>query len=110
MKRLSMKYRLAAAEAELEDFNSLFDLQMTRSREAHKMWQKDTGKTCHPDLGELLRYFMAQRELLDRLYWLLKNGKYREDVYADAMESYERKDFCRLAATGEYVKNGKRMA
>ena len=95
MKRLSVKARLAAAEAELEDINSLFDLQMRRSREAHKMWQKDTGETCYPDLGELLRYFMAQRKLLDRLYWLLQKGMYGEDLYAEVMESYERKDFCR---------------
>lgn len=95
MKRIPIRMKLLAAEQELEDLNSLFDLQRKRSVEANKLWQKDTGKKCNPDLGELLRYFMAQRDLLDRLYCLLHEGKYGSDEYADAMESYERKDFCR---------------
>ena len=95
MKRIPLKMQLLAAEQELNDFNSLFDLQRKRSIEANKLWQKDTGEKCNPDLGELLRYFMAQRELLDRFYWMLREGKYGSDEYADVMESYERKDFCR---------------
>lgn len=95
MKRIPIRMRLLAAEQELSDFNSLFDLQRKRSIEANKLWQKDTGEECNPDLGELLRYFMAQRDLLDSFYWLLREGKYGSDEYADVMESYERKDFCR---------------
>ena len=95
MKRIPIKMRLLAAEQELEDFNSLFDLQRKRSVEANKLWQKDTGEKFNPDLGELLRYFMSQRDLLDRFYCLLHEGKYGSDEYADAMKSYERKDFCR---------------
>ena len=101
MKRIPIKMKLLAAEEELKDFNSLFDLQHKRSVEANKLWQKDTGEKCNPDLGELLRYFMAQRTLLDRFYFLLRDGKYGEDEYADAMESYERKDFCRSNTKGD---------
>lgn len=95
MKRIPIRMRLLAAEQELSDFNSLLDLQRKRSIEANKLWQKDTGEKFYPDLGELLRYFMAQRDLLDSFYWLLREGKYGSDEYAYVMESYERKDFCR---------------
>jgi len=90
-----------AAEQELKDYSSLFDLQRQRSVEANKLWQKDTGEQCNPDLGELLRYFMAQRDLLDKFYWLLREGKYAGDEYTDAMEQYERKDFCRSNTSRE---------
>ncbi len=95
MKRIPLKMQLLAAEQELKDFSSLFDLQHKRSVEANKMWQKDTGEKYFPDLGELLRYFMAQRELMYRLYWILREGGYASDEYAEIMESIERKDFCR---------------
>jgi hypothetical protein len=95
MKRIPIKMRLLAAETELDEFNSLFELQHRRSVEAHKVWQSDTGEQYWPDLGELLRYFMAQRALLVRLHALLKNGNYASDEYAEVMESIERKDFCR---------------
>lgn len=90
-----IKMQLLAAEQELKDFSALFDLQHKRSVEADKLWQHDTGEQYRPDLGELLRYFMAQRDLLDRFYWLLREGGYASDEYDDLMESYERKDFCR---------------
>ena len=95
MKRIPLKMQLLAAEQELKDFSSLFDLQHKRSVEANKMWQKDTGEKYFPDLGELLRYFMAQRELMYRLYWILREGGYASDEYAEIMKSIERKDFCR---------------
>jgi len=95
MKRIPLKMQLLAAEQKLKDFSSLFDLQRERSVEANKLWQKDTGEKFSPDLGELLRYFMAQRDLLDSFYFMLREGKYGSDEYADLMESYECKDFCR---------------
>ena len=98
MKQITIKTQLLAAEQELSDYSSLFDLQRQRSVEANKLWQKDTGEQCNPDLGELLRYFMAQRDLLDEFYWMLREGGYASDEYADAMERYERKDFCRSNA------------
>ena len=101
MKRIPLKMQLLAAEQELKDFSALFDLQHKRSVEADKLWQHDTGEQYRPDLGELLRYFMAQRDLLDRFYWLLREGGYASDEYDDLMESYERKDFCRSNASGE---------
>lgn len=107
MKRIPIKMRLLAAEQEIEDLNSLFDLQRKRSIEANKLWQKDTGENYNPDLGELLRYFMAQRDLLDRFYCLLHEGKYGSDEYAEAMESYERKDFCRSNTGSHRPKDGR---
>ncbi|MDX9972261.1 MAG: hypothetical protein RBU21_04620 [FCB group bacterium] len=101
MKRIPLKMQLLAAEQELKDFSSLFDLQHKRSVEANKLWQHDTGEKYFPDLGELLRYLMAQRELMYRLYWMLREGGYASDEYAEIMESIERKDFCRPNATGE---------
>lgn len=101
MKRIPLKMQLLAAEQELKDFSALFDLQHKRSVEADKLWQNDTGEQYRPDLGELLRYFMAQRDLLDKFYWLLREGKYASDEYADLMESYERKDFCRSNTKGD---------
>ena len=95
MKRIPLKMQLLAAEQELKDFSELFDLQRTCSIEANKMWQHDTGEKYFPGLGELLRYFMAQRELMYKLYWILREGGYASDEYADIMESIERKDFCR---------------
>ena len=95
MKRIPLKMQLLAAEQELKDFSELFDLQHKRSVEADTLWQHDTGEQYYPDLGELLRYFMAQRELMYRLYWLLREGGYASDEYAEIMESIERKDFCR---------------
>ena len=95
MKRIPLKMRLLAAEQELKDFSELFDLQHKRSVEADKLWQHDTGEQYRPDLGELLRYLMAQRELMYRLYWVLREGGYASDEYAEIMESIERKDFCR---------------
>ena len=95
MKRMPLKMQLLAAEQELKDFSELFDLQHKRSVEADKLWQKDTGEQCNPDLGELLRYFMAQRELMYRLYRILRKGGYASDEYAEIMKSIERKDFCR---------------
>ena len=67
------------------------------------MWQHETGEKYFPDLGELLRYLMAQRELMYRLYWMLRKGGYASDEYAEIMESIERKDFCRpnVAMSGE---------
>lgn len=90
--------KLLAAEQELSDLSSLFDLLQQRSVEANKLWQNDTGEQHNPDLGELLRYFIAQRDLLDKFYWLLREGKYASDEYADAMEQYERREFCRSNA------------
>ena len=87
--------RAESAEQELKDFSELFDLQHKRSVEADKLWQHDTGEKYFPDLGELLRYLMAQRELMYRLYWMLREGGYASDEYAEIMESIERKDFCR---------------
>jgi hypothetical protein len=95
MKRIPLKMQLLAAEQELKDFSELIDLQHKRSVEADKLWQHDTGEQYRPDLGELLRYFMAQRELMYRLYWILREGGYASDEYAEIMESIERKDFCR---------------
>lgn len=95
MKRIPLKMQLLAAEQELKDFSELFDLQHKRSVEADKLWQHDTGEQYHPDLGELLRYFMAQRELMYRLYWMLREGGYASDEYDEIMDSIERKDFCR---------------
>ncbi len=95
MKRIPLKMQLLAAEEELEDFSALFDMQRKRSAEANKLWQHDTGEKCLPDLGELLRYFMAQRELMYDLYWMLREGGYASDEYVEIMESIERKDFCR---------------
>ena len=94
MKRTPLKMQLLAAEQELKDFSELFDLQHKRSVEADKLWQHDTGEKYSPDLGELLRYFMAQRELMYSLYWLLREGGYASDEYDDIMDSIERKDFC----------------
>ena len=93
--------QLLAAEQELKDFSELFDLQHKRSVEADKLWQHDTGKKYFPDLGELLRYFMAQRELMYRLYWILREGGYASDEYDEIMESIERKDFCRSRTGAE---------
>ena len=90
--------QLLAAEQELSDLSSLFDLLHQRSVEANKLWQHDTGEKYLPDLGELLRYFMAQRELMYDLYWMLREGGYASDEYAEIMESIERKDFCRSNA------------
>jgi hypothetical protein len=101
MKRIPLKMQLLAAEQELKDFSALFDLQHKRSVEANKLWQNDTGEQHNPDLGELLRYFIAQRELMYRLYWMLREGGYASDEYAEIMESIERKDFCRPNAKGE---------
>ena len=101
MKRIPIKMQLLAAEQELKDFSELFDLQRERSVEANKMWQHDTGEKYFPDLGELLRYFMAQRELMYRLYWMLRKGGYASDEYAKIMESIERKDFCRTNTKGQ---------
>ena len=79
----------------MKDFRALFDQQHKRSVEAKKLWQHDTGEKYFPDLGELLRYFMAQRELMYKLYWMLRKGGYASDEYAEIMESIARKDFCR---------------
>lgn len=98
MKRIPLKMQLLAAEQELKDFSALLDLQHKRSVEAIKLWQNDTGEQYNPDLGELLRYFIAQRDLLDKFYWLLREGRYASDEYADAMEQYERREFCRSNA------------
>lgn len=95
MKRIPLKLQLLAVQQELNDFSALFDLQHKRSIEAVELWQADTGENYHPDLGELLRYFMVQRDLLFRLYWLLRDGGYASDEYADIMESIENKSFCR---------------
>ena len=95
MKRIPLKMQLLAAEQELKDFSELFDLQHKRSVEADKLWQHDTGEQYLPDLGELLRYFMAQRELMYDLYWMLREGGYASDKYVEIMERIERKDFCR---------------
>ena len=108
MKRIPLKMQLLAAEQELKDFSALFDLQHKRSVEADKLWQHDTGEKYLPDLGELLRYFMAQRDLLDRFYWLLREGGYASDEYDDLMESYERKDFCRSNTEGQ-TRGGSRV-
>ena len=95
MKRMPLKMQLLAAEQELKDFSALFDLQRERCAEANKLWQHDTGEKYLPDLGELLRYLIAQRELMYDLYWMLREGGYASDEYAEIMESIERKDFCR---------------
>lgn len=63
MKRMPLKYQLQAVEQELNDFQSLFDLQRKRTGEAVKFWQLETGESYHPDLGLLLEWLINKAKL-----------------------------------------------
>ena len=54
----SLAAKLCDVETELKDLQDLFDLQRKRMGEATAIWQKATGNTYNPDLGELLTWLL----------------------------------------------------
>lgn len=60
MDHLAEHYRKERDDAETEtaELRAIFDLQQTRMSEATKYWQERTGNTEHPDLGDMLHWFI----------------------------------------------------
>lgn len=73
--------KLSKAEEELDDANSLFDLQHKRTVIANKLWQKIQNKPdTMPDLGELIKWLLDRAEkaeslLADKEKELAKQGE-----------------------------------
>lgn len=44
----------------LTEFQTLFNLQWTRMKEAVKYWQEETGNEYYPDLGALLKWLIEE--------------------------------------------------
>jgi len=59
---IDLRARNKQLAEDIAEKQSLFDLQHTRTLEADKLWQEETGHDCNcfPDLGELIRWLMEK--------------------------------------------------
>jgi hypothetical protein len=71
---------LEAAEAKVKEYQSLFDLQHTRTLKADKLWQDAHTEECHvyPDLGKLIDW------MLDEISGWRHRAKLAEDSFENA--------------------------
>lgn len=90
MKRIPLKVQLAAAETELAEMNALFDLQWKRMGEAVKEWQRATGETYNPDLGQLLTWLLENRKAMIALYEAVMSHSPCVMAFSDAMATAKR--------------------
>ena len=68
MKRIPLKMRLLGAETEISEMSALFDMQRKRMVEATAEWQRATGETYYPDLGQLLAWLLDNRKAMVGLH------------------------------------------